>query len=109
MSKRLSKLKRDNPALAERDDVKSTTEDIDRYAALASFASSDAGGVVFTFISKEIAATVSEIATGYKSLTEIELRALAAKLDTRITFLQSLSRARTNLDDAEDYLKELIV
>jgi hypothetical protein len=108
MPKRLLKIARDNPELAKREDIKSTTEDIDVYAALAGFASSEAGGIVFASISKEIAATVSEIATGYKDLTETQLRALAARLEARITFLQSLSRARTNLDDAEDYLAQLI-
>jgi hypothetical protein len=109
MSKRLSKIAKDNPELAEREEIKGVAEDIDTYAALASFASSEAGAVLFASYSKEIASTVSLIVSGYRTLPEIELRALAAKLEARISFLQSLSRARTNLDDAEAYLKDLIV
>ena len=94
-----------NKERTEKDEVQ---EDIERYAALAAFASSEAGEVIFTALGKEIAATVSEIATGYHTLSEAELRALGAKLETRITFLQSLKRAPTNLEDAEAYMKELI-
>ena len=109
MAKRLATIQKNNPARAERTDVQATAEDIDLYAALASFASSEAGSVIFSSLRKEIASTVTEIATGYRTLPEMELRALAAKLESRINFLQSLSRARTNLDDAEGYLAELIV
>jgi hypothetical protein len=109
MGKKLATIAKNNPEAAERADVKETAEDIELYSALAAFASSEAGAVVFASISKEIAATVTEIAGGYKTLSEIELRALGAKLDARINFLQSLSRARTNLEDAEAYLQELIV
>lgn len=109
MSKRLSKIAKDNPALAEREDIKGVAEDIDQYAALAAFASSEAGAVLFASTNKGIASTVNQIVSGYKTLPEVELRALAAQLEARISFLQSLSRARTNLDDAEEYLKDLIV
>lgn len=109
MSRRINRIVKDKPDLAGRDDIKALADDIDAYAALAAFASSEAGKIVFASMSKDIASTVSEIATGYKSLSEIDLRALGAKLDVRITFLQSLKRARTNLDDAEAYLKDLIV
>jgi hypothetical protein len=109
MSKRLSKIARDNPELAEREDVKGVTADIDTYAALAAFASSEAGGIVFASINKEIAQTVNELANKYRIMVEPELRAACAQLAARISFLQSLSRARTNLDDAEEYLKDLIV
>ena len=56
-----------------------------------------------------VESAVNQIISGYKTLPEIELRALGAKLEARINFLQSLSRARTNLEGAEDYLKDLIV
>jgi hypothetical protein len=109
MAKRLATIAKDNPKAAERSDVKETAADIELYSALAAFASSEAGSIVFASTAKEIAAVVSEIASGFRTLPESELRALGAKLDARITFLQSLSRASTNLDDAEAYLKELIV
>jgi hypothetical protein len=109
MAKRLAKLAKDNPNLANREEVKEVAGDIDTYAALAAFASSEAGSILTASYGKEIAATVQLIANGYKTLPEAELRALGAQLEARLNFLHSLSRARTNLDDAEAILKELIV
>jgi hypothetical protein len=109
MGKRLATIQKNSPDEAALSEVQETANDIDNYAALAAFASSEAGAVVFASYSKEIASIVSEIVGAYKTMPEMELRALGAQLETRINFLQSLSRARTNLDDAEAYLKELIV
>lgn len=108
MSKRLSKIAKDNPDVAKREEVKDVAADVDTYATLASFASSEAGSLLVTQYSKEIAATVQQIVSGYKTLPEMELRALAAQLEARLNFLQSLSRAPINLEDAEEVLKELI-
>lgn len=108
MAKRLARIKKDRPELAERTDIQDVAADIDIYATLAGFASSDTGSLLLEAQRKEIASTVRAIVAGYKTLPEIELRALAAKLEARLNLVQSLTRAKTNLDDAEQMLKELL-
>lgn len=106
---RIAKIKKDNPELAARTDVQDVAADIDLYAALAGVASSEGGKALVGALSREIASTVQEIAGGYKTLPEMELRSLGAKLAVRLIMVQSLKRARTNLDLAEDWLEGLIV
>lgn len=105
--KRVAILQKSNPEAANREDVKQVTGDIDTYAALAGFASSEAGGILIGALTSELANAVGEIARGFRTLPESELRALGAKIDARLTFLQSLNRARSNLEFAEEALKEL--
>jgi hypothetical protein len=107
MNNRLSKIRKDSPDLADREEVKGVAADIDIYAALSGLASSEAGQILIAAITSDIAATVNAIVAGYKTLPEIELRALGAKLEARLSIVQSLSRSRTNLDFAEAYLAEL--
>jgi hypothetical protein len=107
MSKRLSRISKDNPDLAGREDVKGVAQDIDIYAALKGFASSEAGAILIDALTKEIAGAVNDFASGYRTLPEIELRSLGARIDARLEFLRSLNRAGTNLDLAEAYLHEL--
>lgn len=82
-------------------------EDIDKYAALAGFASSEAGQIMLATLTDEAASTIVSLVAGYKTLPDLELRALCAQLDARLQFLRTLKRSRTNLEDAEEVLSSL--
>jgi hypothetical protein len=105
--KRLAKLRKDNPALAERTDVQLVGEDIDTYAALNGVSQSEGGAVLLKALNRDIASAIQAIVGGYKTLPEIELRALGATLEARIQLAQTLNRAPQNLQLAEEALKEL--
>src|SRR5882672_1106591 len=81
MNKRLAIIKQKDPKQAEREDVRDITEDIDRYATLTGFASSEAGGLLLGALTQDAAESVTAIMLGYKTLPEIELRGLAARLE----------------------------
>jgi len=108
MSKRLSSISKDRPDIAQRDDVRDVASDIDRYGDLAGFTSSEAGQIIVAALTVDVASAMSTITSGYKTMPEIELRAVAATLETRIGLLRMLKNAATNLELAEAALAELI-
>jgi len=104
---RLALLHKKNPALAERSDVQAVAEDTDTYAALAAVTNSEGGEVLLKALNRDIASAVNNLVSGYKTLPEIELRALCATLEASIQLARTLNRAPQNLKMAEDALKEL--
>lgn len=107
MSKRLSIVKKDNPALAAREDVREVSEDIDKYAALAGFSKSEAGKILVDALTQDACDSILAIMLNYKKLPDIELRGHAATLEARVSLLRSLKNAPTNLELAEAVLTEL--
>lgn len=107
MAKRLSALKRSNPEAAEREDVQAVAADIDTYADLAALDASDGGQIMRQAILRELGTTVDALAGSYGSATHPELMALCARLEARLGFLRALSRGKTNLELAEEVLKDM--
>lgn len=108
MNKRLARVKRDAPQLAEKEEVQQVATDIDTYAALRGFASSEAGQVLIEAELRECVSAIDALAGGAKTMTELDLRANAMKLGMHLEFVRSLTRASANLDYAESYLKEIL-
>lgn len=106
-TKRLSKLRKDNPALAERSDVQAIAEDIDSYAAIAAVSNTEGGAILLKALYRDIAGAVEGLVGGYKTVPDVELRALCAVLEARIQLARTINRAETNKTLAEDVLKEL--
>ena len=83
-------------------------EDADRYSALYALSTSEGGVLLIAGLKQEIVSCVDKLANGYKTIPEIELRALCASLDTKRSLVQSLTRSKDNLDGALAALDELI-
>jgi hypothetical protein len=107
MSKRLARVKKDNPDIAEREDVRVIAADADMYAALDAFGTSEAGSIIRKSLLRDVSSTIDAIAQGWRTLPHAELMALAARLEERLALTQTFARARTNLELAEDALKEI--
>jgi hypothetical protein len=107
MAKRLASLKKNNPDAAARSDVQAVAEDIDKYASLKAVADSEGGKVLLQALNRDITGAVEALVAAYKTAPEHELRALVACLEARIQLARTLNRAGTNLELAEDVLKEL--
>lgn len=105
---RLERLKEVKPELAKNEDIQDTAQDIDTYAILSGFASSEAGKVLIEATLKTCMGVVETLAMGAKTMDEWELRMNAMKLGMHLEFVRSLTRARTNLEGAEVYLKNLM-
>lgn len=105
---RLNRVQKDHPEKAQNEAVQAVATDIDNYAELRAVAQSQGGKTLMAAELKTIAASIKAICTGATTLPEMELRALALKIDARLSFLKSLTRADTNLKDAEEALAELL-
>jgi hypothetical protein len=107
MTNRLSRVKKDNPELAERSEVQEMAADIDRYASVAALASTPGGKVLFDALLQDAASLISELTTKYREADHSVLIVLCSRLDARIALLQTLNRSRTNLELAEEALREI--
>jgi hypothetical protein len=108
MGKRINRISKDNPAAAGLEQVQGIAADVDTYAALAGFASSEAGDIIIKSIDQDVVTTIDKMLTGYKTMPELELRGLCAQLEARVQFLRTLKRAHTNQEDAEAVLAETL-
>jgi hypothetical protein len=107
MSKRLQELKESNSPLVQDENVLSIDADIDRYAAIAAFNSSQGGKELRKALRSDIVAAINELTRGYAKLSHSELQAIGAKVDARVSLLQAMGNAKQNQQDAEKTLDEL--
>lgn len=104
----LNRIIKERPDLAGDQAVISATKDADEYAALAAFASSEAGSLIIKRAMQELADRVDNIASTYSRWSHPELIALCAALSAHLSFIKDLTRAKSNLDVVTEALKEMI-
>lgn len=104
---RISKIQKDNPQVAAREEVRAIAVDIDTYAALAALKTSEGGVLLYKTLVKDVANCIDEITGKWNTADNLTLMGLCAKLSERITILKMLDHAKTNLELAEEALKEL--
>jgi len=107
MARKLRQLKEEGSPLAEDPRILEVDADIDRYAAVAAFTTSEGGKELRKAMRSDIAAAINELTTKYGKTDLGELLSIIAKLDSRISLLQALGNAKQNKEDAEKLLDEL--
>jgi hypothetical protein len=107
MQKRISSIKKNTPERADDERVIAAADDVDVQSALAAFASSEAGQIMRKSLLDNVGASVSALATSWRTASHIELMALCARLEDRLAILRTFSHARGNLEAAEAALDEL--
>jgi hypothetical protein len=107
MSRRLTELRKAESPLAQDENVLAVDQDIDRYAAMAAFNTSEGGKEVRKALRSDIASAINELIRGYAKLSHAELQAIGAKVDARVSLLQAMGNAKQNKEDAEKTLDEL--
>lgn len=107
MSRQLQKLRKDKSPLAEDQRILEIDQDIDRYAGIAAFNTSEGGKELRKALRSDIVNAINALLSGYKAGDGIALQSFAAVIEGRVSLLLALGNAQTNREDAEKMLDEL--
>lgn len=107
MGKKLQELRKSNSPLANDPKVLEVDQDINRFAAVAAFNTSEGGVELRKAMRSDIVGCINELTRSYGKADIAEMLAIAAKLDAHISLLQAMGNADQNKKDAEAMLDEL--
>lgn len=107
MSRQLQKLRSEKSPLAEDPRILEIDQDVDRYAAIAAFTTSEGGLELRKALRSDIATAINTLIGSYKTCEPHILQTIAATIESRVTLLLALGNAQTNREDAEKMLDEL--
>lgn len=107
MSRQLQKLRKDKSPLAEDVRILEIDQDVDRYAAIAAFTTSEGGKELRKALRSDIASAINNIIAAYRLADAQKILGYAATIDARVSLLLALGNAQTNREDAEKMLDEL--
>jgi hypothetical protein len=89
-------------------ETESIENDIDKYAKLESLALSEGGVLLLDSLKSDVTNAVDTLIAKYKELSHIEMIAIIARLEARLSLYRSISRSSKNKKMAKDALKEII-
>lgn len=89
-------------------DVEQARQQTELFAALTKVGESADGSVLVTALRRQISSDIDSILANYKTASDIEIRANLSKVDSNLTILKALGRARENFNASDEYLKELM-
>ena len=82
------------------------TKDIKKYKAIDAVGSSVGGKIIIKEIKSDVISTIEQLSSGYGSLSHIELIALCAGLNEKLTMLRLIRNAKENKAMAIEALED---
>lgn len=88
---------------------KDIKDDLEKYSALDSLRHTEGGQVLIKSYVADIIASIDALATGYRSMTHVDMVARCAGMAERLDVLRTLLNARTNQELADEALREALL
>ena len=83
------------------------TDDIKKYKAIETMSKSLGGKIVLKEIKSDVVSTIDQLSTKYGELTHIEMIALCAGLNEKLTLMRTMKNAKENKAGAIEALDDL--
>lgn len=86
----------------------SLADDVDKYGDLKSLAEQPGGKVLRATLRDDIIQAINKLTTNYTTMTHLDMIAIVAHIDARLTLLRILTNAKENFEALDQELKDTL-
>lgn len=86
--------------------LKDAAHDAEKYKALKAVMDQEGGRILVDSLMEDVAGSVNRLASGYKDMAEVEMRAICAFLQVNLGIVAVLRGAKGNVEEINAYIKE---